>query len=182
MAPGVCGDVDAGQVGVLLPGAHQRPLHRGEALEPPLQEGPPHLAAGGHGVSQALAQEAVVFLPPALGENHIFHRPLALRLAPALFHNLEPVEAAEQLWDQLLLGEGAELPADQFFGEVEHQAVVCGAGGILCQGLVAIPQAGAVEHIAPLHIQALGRSIAAVQPHPQADGVAGLGGQVLGRL
>ena len=174
--------MDAGQIGVLLLGAHQRPLHRGKALEPPLQEGPPHLAAGGHGVLQALAQEAEVFLPPALGENHIFHHPLALHLAPALFHNLEAVEAAEQLRNQLLLGEGAELPADQFFGEVEHQVVVCGAGGILLQGLVAVPQAGAVKHIAPLHIQALGRSIAAVQPHPQADGAADLGGQVLGHL
>ena len=53
--------------------------------------------------------------------------------------NLEAVEAAEQLWGQLLPCEGTELPADQLFGKVEYQVVVRGARGILCQGLVPVP-------------------------------------------
>ena len=55
-APAVGRNVQAGQIGILVPAAQQSALHGGKALQLPFQKSPPHLAAGVQRVPQAAAQ------------------------------------------------------------------------------------------------------------------------------
>ena len=108
LAPAVCGNVEAAQIGILLPASQQSSLHRREPFQLPFHKSPAHLAPGVQRVPQAAAQGLIVLIAPALGEGNVFHHPLALLLPPATFHHLEAVKAPKQLRRQLLLSQGAE--------------------------------------------------------------------------